>query len=50
MTLSNLGEINEQLHQLWMQVNFVLRRYCAHCQKRNTEEHHWQNYMQKHIL
>ena len=32
VTLSHLGDIDEQLHQLWLQVNFVLRQYCAHCQ------------------
>ena len=39
VTLSNLGDIEEQLHQLWLQVNFVLRQYCAHCQRLNVEEH-----------
>ena len=38
-TLSNLGDIDEQLHQLWQQVNFVLKQYCAHCQRVNTENH-----------
>ena len=38
-TLSNLGDIDEQLHQLWQQVNFVLRQYCAHCQRLNAEGH-----------
>ena len=38
-TLSNLGDIDEQLHQLWQQVNFVLRQYCAHCQRLNAKEH-----------
>ena len=39
VTLSNLGDIEEQLHQLWLQVNFVLRQYCAHCQSLNAEKH-----------
>ena len=39
VTISNLGDIEEQLHQLWLQVNLVLRQYCAHCQRLNTEEH-----------
>ena len=39
VTLSNLGDIEEQLHQLWLQVNFVLRQYCVHCQGLNAEEH-----------
>ena len=25
ITLSNLGDINEQIHQLWQQVNFLLQ-------------------------
>ena len=29
MTLSNLGDIDEQIHQLWQQVNFLLQRYCS---------------------
>ena len=37
VTLSNLGEIDEQLHQLWLQVNFLLRQYCQH---QNSEDHH----------
>ena len=32
MTLSNLGDIDDQIHQLWLQVNFLLRQYCPHCQ------------------
>ena len=40
VTLSNLGDIDEQLHQLWIQVNFVLRQYCIHCQNLNAEEYH----------
>ena len=32
MTLSNLGDIDEQIHQLWQQVNFLLQQYCSHCQ------------------
>ena len=31
MTLSNLGDINEQIHQLWQQVNFLLQQYCSQC-------------------
>ena len=38
-TLSNLEDIDEQLHQLWQQVNFVLRQYCALCQRENAEKH-----------
>ena len=32
VTLSNLGDIDEQIHQLWQQVNFILKQYCSHCQ------------------
>ena len=32
ITLSNLGGINEQIHQLWQQVNFLLQQYCSQCQ------------------
>ena len=32
MTLSNLGDINEQIHQLWQQVKFLLLQYCSQCQ------------------
>ena len=31
MTLSNLGDINEQIHQLWQQMNFLLQQYCTQC-------------------
>ena len=31
MTLSNMGDPNEQLHILWQQVNFLLQEYCSHC-------------------
>ena len=32
ITLSNLGDIDEQIHQLWQQVNFLLQQYCPQCQ------------------
>ena len=32
LTLSNLRDIDEQIHQLWQQVNFLLKQYCSHCQ------------------
>ena len=32
ITLSNLGDINEQIHLLWQQVNFLLHQYCSQCQ------------------
>ena len=31
MTLSNLGDIEEQIHQLWQQLNFLLQQYCSQC-------------------
>ena len=37
VTLSNLGDIDEQIHQLWQQVNFLLKQYCSHCQHQNTK-------------
>ena len=40
VTLLNLGDIDEQLYQLWLQVNFLLRKYCAHCQSLNVSQHH----------
>ena len=29
MTLSNLGDIDEQICKLWQQVNFLLQQYCS---------------------
>ena len=37
VTLSNLGDIDEQIHQLWQQVNFLLKQYCSHCQNQRTK-------------
>ena len=31
VTLSNLGDIEEQIHQLWQQMNFLLQQYCTQC-------------------
>ena len=31
VTLSNLGDIKEQIHQLWQQMNFLLQQYCTLC-------------------
>ena len=31
MTLSNLGGIREQIHQLWQQMNFLLQQYYTKC-------------------
>ena len=33
MTLSNLGETEEQIQILWWQVNFLLQQYCSQCRK-----------------
>ena len=30
-TISNLGDIGEQLYQLWIQLNYLLREYCPQC-------------------
>ena len=38
VTLSNLGDIDEQIHHLWQQVNFLLKQYCSHCQCQNTKD------------
>ena len=31
MTLSNLGDIEEQICLLWQKVNFLLQQYCSQC-------------------
>ena len=31
MTLSNLGDLHDQIWILWQQVNFLLQEYCSHC-------------------
>ena len=36
MTLSNLGDIEEQIRVLWQQVNFLLQQHCSQCGNRNT--------------
>ena len=38
ITLSNLGDINEQIHLLWQEVNFLLQQYCSQC------HYHYSNY------
>ena len=38
MTLSNLGDIDEEIHQLWQQVNFLLQQYCSQCQSHYSNE------------
>ena len=38
MTLSNLGDINEQIHQLWQQMNFLLQQHCSKCKSHFSNE------------
>ena len=38
ITLLNLGDIDEQIHQLWQQVNFLLQQYCSQCESHYTKE------------
>ena len=38
ITLLNLGDIDEQIHQLWQQVNFLLQLYCSQCRCHYTKE------------
>ena len=38
VTLSNLGDIEEQIHQLWQQTNFLLQQYCTRCQSHFSNE------------
>ena len=35
MTFSNLGDIEDQTHQLWQQLNFLLQQYCTQCKSYN---------------
>ena len=38
VTLSNLGDIYEQIHQLWQQTNFLLQQYCLKCKSHFSNE------------
>ena len=38
VTLSNLGDIDEQIHQLWQHMNFLLQQYCPQCQCHYSNE------------
>ena len=38
MTLSNVGVIEDQIHQLWQQLNFLLQQYCTQCKSYNSNE------------
>ena len=31
VTISNLGDTDEQLYQLWVQLNYILKEYCPLC-------------------
>ena len=37
MTLSNLGDLNDQICTLWQQVNFLLQEYCSHCANHESD-------------
>ena len=37
MTLSNLGDIEDQICQLWQQLNFLLQQYCTQCKSYNSQ-------------
>ena len=43
MTLSNLGDIKEQIHQLWQQMNFLLQQYCTQCKNYFSNENKLSN-------
>ena len=30
-TISNLGHLEEQLYQFWIQLNYLIQEYCHHC-------------------
>ena len=38
ITISNLGDIEEQIHQLWQQMNFLLQQYCTKCKSHFSTE------------
>ena len=38
MTLFNLGDIDEQIRNLWQQVNFLLQQYCSQCGDHNSSD------------
>ena len=39
MTLSNLGDLHDQIRILWQQVNFLLQEYCSCCTNGKSDEH-----------
>ena len=36
MALSNLGNIKDQILQLWQQMNFLLQQYCTICKSHSS--------------
>ena len=38
MTLSNLGDNEDQIHQLRQELNFLLQQYCTQCKSYNSNE------------
>ena len=38
VTLSNLADIYEQIHQFWQQMNFLLQQYCLKCKSHFSNE------------
>ena len=40
MTLSNLGDLHDQIRILWQHVNFLLQEYCSHCTSGKSNENH----------
>ena len=38
VTPSNLGDIKEQIYQLWQQMNFLMQQYCTQCKSHFSNE------------
>ena len=36
VTLTNMGDIEEQIRVLWQQVNFLLQQYCSQCSSHHS--------------
>ena len=39
MTISNLGDLHDQIQILWQQVNFLLQEYCSCCTNDKSADH-----------
>ena len=39
MTISNLGDLHDQIRILWQQVNFLLQEYCSCCTNDKSANH-----------